>query len=62
MKSEYRLKDARLGSGTDTGDGETDVDGRTHTTEEQFRFQEDLAIGDGNDIGGTVNIISTPHC
>jgi hypothetical protein len=59
MKLEYRLKDARLGSGTDTGDGKTDVDGGTHTTEEQFRLQEDLAISDGNDIGGTVNAIRT---
>jgi hypothetical protein len=33
----------KLGSGTDTGDGETDVDGRSDTSEKQFGFQEDLS-------------------
>jgi hypothetical protein len=32
-----------LSSGTDTGDRETDVDGGTDTSEEQFGFQENLA-------------------
>jgi hypothetical protein len=32
-----------LSSGTDTGDRETDVNGGTDTSEEQFGFQEDLA-------------------
>lgn len=40
----------RLGSGTDTGYRQTDVDGGTDTTEEEFSFQEDLAIGNGNDL------------
>jgi len=42
-----------LGGGTDTGDRETDVNSGTHTSEEEFGFQEDLAIGDGNDVGRT---------
>ena len=32
-----------------------------HTTEEELCFQEDLSIGDGNDIGGNVSrYITTP--
>ena len=37
---------ARLGSRADTGYGQTDVNGRADTTEEEFRLQEDLTIGD----------------
>jgi hypothetical protein len=40
----------RLRSGPDTGHGQTDVDGGTHTTEEELGFQEDLAVGDGDDL------------
>ena len=40
----------RLGSGTDTGHGETDVDGGTDTTEEELSLQEDLTVGDRNDL------------
>ena len=40
----------RLGSGTDTRDGKTDVDSGTDTTEEEFGLQEDLTIGNGNDL------------
>merc|ERR1719365_332277 len=43
-----------LGSGADTGDGETDVDGRSDTLVEQLSLQEDLAVSDGDDIGGDV--------
>lgn len=43
-----------LGSGTDTGHGETDVDGRADTLVEQFGLQENLAVGDGDDVGGDV--------
>jgi hypothetical protein len=43
-------ENARLGSGADTRDGKTDVNGRTDTTEEEFSLQEDLTIGDGNDL------------
>ena len=40
----------RLRGRTDTGDGKTDVDGRTNTTEEELSLQEDLAVSDGNDL------------
>ena len=43
-----------LGGGADTGDGETDVDGGTDTFVEEFGLQEDLTVGDGDDIGGDV--------
>ena len=42
----------RLGRRADTGHGETDVDGRTDTTEEQLSLQEELAISVGNDLCG----------
>ena len=42
--------DVRLGGGTDTRDGKTDVDSGTDTTEEEFGLQEDLTIGNGNDL------------
>ena len=41
---------SRLGGGTDTRDGKTDVDGGTDTTEEELGLQEDLTVGDGNDL------------
>lgn len=31
------------------------LDGGTDTLEEEFGFQEDLAVGDGNDVGGLKN-------
>ena len=40
----------RLGGGTDTRDGKTDVDSGTDTTEEELSLQEDLAVGDRNDL------------
>merc|ERR1719384_119770 len=43
-----------LGSGADTGHRETDVDGRSDTLVEQLSLQEDLAVSDGNDVGGDV--------
>ena len=43
-----------LGSGADTGHGETDVDGGTDTLVEQLGLQEDLAVSDGDDVGGDV--------
>lgn len=43
-----------LGSGTDTRHGETDVDGRADTLEEQLGFQENLTVRDGNHVGGNV--------
>jgi len=44
-----------LGSGNDTGDGKTDVNSGTDTLEEEFGFQEDLTVSDGNDVGGNVS-------
>merc|ERR1712088_1191813 len=43
-----------LGSGADTGHRETDIDGRSDTLVEQLSLQEDLAVSDGDDIGGDV--------
>ena len=39
-----------LGCGTDTRYGKTDVNGRTYTLVEEFGFEENLAIRDGDDI------------
>merc|ERR1712205_254938 len=36
------------------GHGETDVDGGTDTLVEQLGLQEDLAVSDGDDVGGDV--------
>ena len=44
------LHDLGLGGGTDTRHRETDVDGGTDTTEEELGLQEDLAVGDGDDL------------
>ena len=49
------LHGLELGSGTDTGDGKTDVNGGTDTLVEELSLQEDLAVGDGNDVGGNVS-------
>merc|ERR1712168_954730 len=43
-----------LGSGTDTGHRQTDVNGGTDTLVEELRLQEDLAVSDGNHVGGDV--------
>jgi len=48
------LHGLELGGGTDTRDGKTDVDGGADTLVEQLGLQEDLAISDGNDVGGNV--------
>lgn len=40
----------RLGSRTDTGHRQTDVNGRADTTEEELSLQEDLTIGNGNNL------------
>ena len=49
-KKRRKRIDVRLGGGTDTRDGKTDVDSGTDTTEEEFGLQEDLTIGNGNDL------------
>eukprot|EP00967_Tisochrysis_lutea_P118128 scaffold191599_cov27-Tisochrysis_lutea.AAC.1 len=43
-----------LGSRADTGHRETDVDGRTDAAVEELGLEEDLAVGDGDDVGGDV--------
>lgn len=43
-----------LGGGADSGHGETDVDGGSDTLVEELSLQEDLAVGDGDHIGGDV--------
>lgn len=50
MLSKAHANNVRLGGGTDTGHRETDVDGGADTTEEEFCLQEDLTIGNGNDL------------
>jgi hypothetical protein len=49
-----------LGRRTDTGYGKTDVDGRPDTLVKQLGFQEDLTVGDGNNVGGDVGRHITP--
>jgi len=44
-----------LGGGTDSGDGKTDVDGGSDTLKEKFVLQEDLSIGNGDDVGWDVS-------
>lgn len=50
-----RLHDLGLSGGSDTGHGQTDVDGGTDTLEEELGLEEDLSIGDGNDVGRNVS-------
>jgi hypothetical protein len=53
MSAECKMNNylyVRLGSGSDTGHGETDVDGGTNTTEKELRFQEDLTVSNGDDL------------
>ena len=40
-----------LGGGADSGHGKTDVNGWSDTLVEELSFQEDLSIGNGDDIG-----------
>lgn len=43
-----------LGGGTDSRDGKTDVDCWSDTLEEELGLQEDLSVGNGNDVGRNV--------
>jgi hypothetical protein len=52
------MLDLRLGSRTDTRHGKTDVDSGTNTTEEELSLQEDLTIGNGNDLVTTVSTVT----
>ena len=45
------LDDLGLGRTTHTGYGKTGIDRRTNTGIKQIGFQEDLPIGNGNDVG-----------
>lgn len=44
-----------LSGRTDSGDGKTDVNGRSDTLVEKFGFQENLTIGNGNNVGGNIS-------
>jgi hypothetical protein len=48
------LHGLKLGSGTNTGDRKTDVNGRSDTLVEEFGLQEDLSISDRNDVGWNI--------
>ena len=50
----YLLHGLDLGGGANTGHRETDVDGGADTLVEKLSLQEDLAIGNGDDIGWNV--------
>src|SRR5699024_10592984 len=54
-KKTHLFHSTSLGSRTDTADRETDVDGRSNTLVEQLSFQEDLAVGNRNDVGGNIS-------
>ena len=43
-----------LGGGADAGHGETDVDGGADALVEELGLEEDLAVGDGDHVGGDV--------
>jgi len=49
------LHGLELGSGTDSGDGETDVDSWSDTLVEELSLQEDLTVSDGDDVGWDVS-------
>ena len=50
-----RLHELGLGGGTDSGDGKTDVDSGSDTLEEELSLQEDLSVGNGDDVGGDIS-------
>ena len=49
------LHGLELSGGADTRHRQTDVDGGADTLVEQLSLQEDLAVSDGNDVGGNVS-------
>jgi hypothetical protein len=49
------LHGLELGGRADTGHGKTDVDSWADTLVEEFGLQEDLAVGDGDNIGWNVS-------
>ena len=48
------LHGLELSGGADTRDGQADVDGGADTLVEELGLQEDLSVGDGDDVGGNV--------
>ena len=54
VRHDHLLHGLGLGGGSDTGHGETDVDGRPDALVEELSLQEDLAVSDGDDVGGNV--------
>lgn len=51
----YLFHGLGLSSTTDTGHRQTDVNSWANTLVEQFSFQEDLSIGNRDDIGRDVS-------
>jgi len=49
------LHGLNLGGGSDTGDGETDVNSGSDTLEEELSLEEDLTVGNGDNVGGNVS-------
>lgn len=49
------LHGLELSGGADTRHRQTDVDGGADTLVEELSLQEDLTVGDGNDVGGNVS-------
>lgn len=45
------LHDLGLGGRSDTRDGKSDVNSRANTLEEELGLEEDLSVGDGDDVG-----------
>jgi hypothetical protein len=43
-----------LGGRSDSGDGKTDVNGRSDTFKEKFGFKENLSVSNRDDIGGDI--------
>jgi len=44
-----------LSGGSDTGHGKTDVNGRSLTLVEKLSFEEDLSIGNGDNVSGDIS-------
>lgn len=61
-RSSDLLHRLELRSRADTRHRQADVDGWADTLVEQLGFQEDLTVGDGNDVGGNVGRHITALC
>jgi hypothetical protein len=49
-RASHLLHGLELGSRADTRHGETDIDGRSNSLVEELRLQEDLAVGNRDDV------------